>query len=78
MSLRGLAFALPLAPYTVGTGDVSLQIYIAIGLRPVDSPQLSIEDCVFTFPTPQPGDATLLVADGIFASGECIGLRLSG
>lgn len=74
VSLRGLTLVMPLAAYTLGSTDT----HISIGLRPVNCAQLSVEDCTFIFPGALPGHARTIVSAGIFAGGECIGLRLTG
>jgi hypothetical protein len=70
VTLRGLTFDLPLAP----SGD----IYVSVGLRPVDCPNLSVEGCTFMFSGSVLRGENQLVAAGILASGECVGLRLIG
>ncbi|MGH7841786.1 MAG: DUF6519 domain-containing protein [Candidatus Binataceae bacterium] len=78
VTLRGLTFALPLVPSTLGMGRVVFPIYLSVGLRPVDCPKFSVEDCTFVyFGSKLPGERPL-VATGILASGDCIGLRLTG
>jgi len=77
VSLRGLTLALPLAPFTTGTGDNAFTLYASNGLRPVDCAQLSVEDCAFVFPPPPQHDVTPRVGAGILAGGECVGWRLA-
>lgn len=78
VTLRGLTFALPLVPSTLGTGRLVFLIYLSVGLRPVDCPKFSVEDCTFVyFGSKLPGERPL-VATGILASGGCVGLRLIG
>jgi len=74
--LNGLTLVLPRASYRVGTDKNPYSAHIAIGLRPVDCENLSVEDCTFVFPPEQPSDATPLLGVGILAGGECVGWRL--
>jgi hypothetical protein len=78
VTLRGLTLDLPLSPFTLGTGKSATQIYYSIGLRPVDSPQFSVEGCTFAYSAVAPSDATPVVAVGILAGGDCVGLKLKG
>jgi hypothetical protein len=80
MTFCGIGFLLPLAPFgstVVATPATpqTIQVFVAIGLRPASCTQLTIEDCgfFFTFPSGQSGS----VQAGIFAGGNCQGLRLA-
>ncbi len=72
VTLRGLTIVLP---YTLAPGG---DFYVSVGLRPVDCPDLSVEGCTFTYSGSVLRGENQLVAAGILASGECIGLHLIG
>ena len=80
VTFRGIQFKLPLVPLgstTLATSGVAeaASVLLSFGLRPIDCTGLTIEGCQFTF-TPTTNIA--MVAVGILAAGECLGLRVMG
>ncbi len=85
ITLQGLVFSMPLvsdaaltAPIGAATGlQFTTDLTIGIGLQ--DAETITIEDCQFLFANPAtPAKGSLLVyfGAGIYASGNCSGLRL--
>src|SRR5262249_45932611 len=78
VTFRGIQFKLPLVPLgstTLSTSGVAeaASVLLSFGLRPIDCVDLTVENCQFTF---TPTTNVAVVAAGILAAGECLGLRL--
>jgi hypothetical protein len=78
VSFEGIVFQLPLVPVGSSTltaaGAANTSIVFSIGIRPVNSTGVRIENCQFDFRHA----SVSLVAVGILAGGDCVGLRLEG
>ncbi|MDF5712277.1 MAG: DUF6519 domain-containing protein [Nostoc sp. S4] len=86
VTLRNLRFQLPIIPFVKAGGELtpfrsfkgfgkSFQdnLRVSIGIRPLHSALLTVENCLFRFIVEKTID---LFAVGIFASSECWGLKL--
>ncbi|HEY4364584.1 MAG TPA: DUF6519 domain-containing protein [Bryobacteraceae bacterium] len=78
VSFEGIQFQLPLVPVSSSTltavGAAGSSIVFSIGIRPVNSTDIRVENCEFEF---RRANASLL-AIGILAGGDSIGLQLEG
>lgn len=83
VTLRGLRFHLPAAPFSVdraqyatadvnGLGSVTKGMSVSIAIRPVHCARLTIEDCLFRYGIV----SRALLGVGIFAQSECWGHRI--
>lgn len=77
VSFEGIQFQLPLVPVGSTAGPALLaepSVIVSIGVRPVNSTGVRIENCQFAFNSSDDP----LVAVGILAAGSCSGLQLEG
>jgi len=85
VTLRGLTFDIPLAPYQFGLLDVEgrFDILLGVAVRPVNCAQLTIEGCAFRYIPRKAGRRERLrqrtiVAFGVLGGGICDGFRILG
>lgn len=81
--IEGLRFNMPLVPSSlasspIGVAQGQFTTYAAIGIGIEQSQAITIEDCLFFYPsTPDaPNNLTIYLGSGIRASGNCTGLRV--